>query len=140
MSTPVCNAPNYSWSLPIYPVSVKDWILKNCLLSNAECGLCGTYHDPSYHQDHVVLEVNEDVLDVEYVGIETLDERMEKGALNAIDLTTNTKKTARMDNHNKTALNILTTQGLEASCKFMFTDLENPKKQLSYSEMRSRYG
>ena len=44
-----------------------------------------------------------------------------------------------MDDNNKKALNVMATEGADAAIKYMFTDQETGR-QLSYSEMRSRYG
>jgi len=44
-----------------------------------------------------------------------------------------------MDEDNKKALNVMKTEGVDAAVKHMFTDQETGR-QLSYSEMRMRYG
>jgi len=44
-----------------------------------------------------------------------------------------------MDKDNKKALNVMKTEGMDAAVKHMFTDQETGR-QLSYSEMRMRYG
>lgn len=44
-----------------------------------------------------------------------------------------------MDKPNKKALDVMATEGMEAAVKHMFTDQESGR-QLSYSEMRMRYG
>ena len=44
-----------------------------------------------------------------------------------------------MDERNKAALKVLQTEGTDAAVKHMFTD-DKTGRQLSYSEMRSRYG
>ena len=44
-----------------------------------------------------------------------------------------------MDEANKTALNVMNEQGQEAFIKHVFKD-QDTGRQLSYSEMRSRYG
>tara|TARA_B110000879_G_scaffold132800_1_gene174014 strand:- start:10 stop:261 length:252 start_codon:yes stop_codon:yes gene_type:complete len=44
-----------------------------------------------------------------------------------------------MDEDNKKALNVMKTEGADAAVKHMFTDQETGQ-QLSYSEMRMRYG
>ena len=46
---------------------------------------------------------------------------------------------AGMDEANKTALNVMNEQGPKEFIKHVFTDQETGR-QLSYSEMRSRYG
>lgn len=43
-----------------------------------------------------------------------------------------------MDEYNKQALNVWATEGVDAAIKHMFTD--NNGNQLSYADMRSRYG
>ena len=44
-----------------------------------------------------------------------------------------------MDELNKKAMDVMTIQGMDAAVKHMFTDQESGR-QLSYAEMRSRYG
>ena len=44
-----------------------------------------------------------------------------------------------IDEDNKKALNVMKTEGMDAAVKHMFTDQETGR-QLSYSEMRMRYG
>lgn len=44
-----------------------------------------------------------------------------------------------MDNDNRAAAQVMATQGLSTAVQFMFTDQETGG-QLSYSEMRARYG
>jgi len=51
----------------------------------------------------------------------------------------NTPMGKNMDEPNKKALDVMATEGMEAAVKHMFTD-EQSGRQLSYSEMRSRFG
>jgi len=51
----------------------------------------------------------------------------------------NTPMGKNMNEHNKKALDVMATEGMEAAIKHMFTD-EQSGRQLSYSEMRSRFG
>ena len=44
-----------------------------------------------------------------------------------------------MDNTNKLATDVMANEGMEAAVKHMFTD-QDTGRQLSYSEMRSRFG
>ena len=44
-----------------------------------------------------------------------------------------------MDETNKKALDVMKNKGIDAAIKHMFTDQESGR-QLSYSEMRMRYG
>ena len=44
-----------------------------------------------------------------------------------------------IDEDNKKALNVMKTEGMDAAVKHMFTDQETGR-QLSYPEMRMRYG
>ena len=46
---------------------------------------------------------------------------------------------AGMDETNKKALDVMKNKGMDAAIKHMFTDQESGR-QLSYSEMRMRYG
>ena len=45
-----------------------------------------------------------------------------------------------MDDLNKKALNVLMTQGTKKFIEHVHTDPKDPKKKLSYGEMRSYYG
>ena len=47
--------------------------------------------------------------------------------------------TNAMDEPNKKALGVMVNEGMDAAVKHMFTDQESGR-QLSYAEMRSRYG
>ena len=49
-------------------------------------------------------------------------------------------KNIGMDKYNEEALRVLETQGTQEFMKHVFTDQDNPKRQLSYAEMRMRYG
>ena len=44
-----------------------------------------------------------------------------------------------MDENNKKALDVMAKEGMDAAVKHMFTD-QKSGRQLSYAEMRSRYG
>jgi len=44
-----------------------------------------------------------------------------------------------MDDHNKKAMDVLTTKGMNAAIQHMFTDQETGLP-LTYGEMRARYG
>ena len=44
-----------------------------------------------------------------------------------------------MDDANKKALDVMATEGMDSAIKHMFTD-QKTGRQLSYGEMRSRYG
>ena len=50
-----------------------------------------------------------------------------------------TEFAAMMDDPNKKALDVMANEGMDAAVKHMFTDQESGR-QLSYAEMRSRYG
>ena len=45
----------------------------------------------------------------------------------------------QMDDYNKKAADVMKTQGLDAAIQHMFTDQETGR-QLTYGEMRARYG
>ena len=45
----------------------------------------------------------------------------------------------QMDDHNKKAADVMKTQGMDAAIQHMFTDQETGR-QLTYGEMRARYG
>jgi len=46
---------------------------------------------------------------------------------------------AHMDDYNKKAAKVLKNEGIDAAINHMFTDQETGR-QLSYAEMRARYG
>ena len=52
---------------------------------------------------------------------------------------TNTSAYDKMDDLNKKAMDVMNTQGVEAAIKHMFIDHETGR-ELTYSEMRDRYG
>ena len=45
-----------------------------------------------------------------------------------------------MNEYNRNALKTLKVQGEKEMVKHVFTDQSNPERQLSYAEMRARYG
>ena len=45
-----------------------------------------------------------------------------------------------MDEYNEEAQRVLDTQGTQEFMKHVFTDQDKPTRQLSYAEMRMRYG
>ena len=45
-----------------------------------------------------------------------------------------------MDEFNRTGLKVLKTQSEKEFIKHVFTDQTNPERQISYAEMRARYG
>jgi hypothetical protein len=44
-----------------------------------------------------------------------------------------------MDDHNKKAVDVMKTKGMNAAIEHMFTD-QDTGRQLTYGEMRARYG
>tara|TARA_A100001388_G_scaffold209382_1_gene159862 strand:+ start:57 stop:296 length:240 start_codon:yes stop_codon:yes gene_type:complete len=44
-----------------------------------------------------------------------------------------------MDDHNKKAVDVMKTKGMSAAIEHMFTD-QDTGRQLTYGEMRARYG
>lgn len=46
----------------------------------------------------------------------------------------------KMDHYNAKAYKVLVNEGFDAAQKHMFTDQDDPSRQLSYAEMRMRYG
>ena len=103
-----------------YPDHVCEHIKTNWVKINDENG--GVYHEPEYYKQH--SKEKESIL--------------KEGQTFA----KNYKKTEfanMMDEPNKKALDVMANEGMDAAVKHMFTDQESGR-QLSYAEMRSRYG
>ena len=104
--------------------------------------LCTNY----YMDDAVVEPVKESQLEekkthVQSVVNDALDMLKFKGTREEnIQVVHAYTYTVGMDEFNRTGLKVLNTQGEKAFIKHVFTDQTNPERQMSYAEMRARYG
>ena len=119
---PNMRACDVNWTMKRYdyPDHVCEHIKTNWVKINDENG--GVYHEPEYYKQH--SKEKESIL--------------KEGQTFA----KNYKKTEfadMMDEPNKKALDVMANEGMDAAVKHMFTDQESGR-QLSYAEMRSRYG
>ena len=131
-----------NWTMERYdfPQNVRSWIEENWIKVSDVCG--GTYTKP----DNILVNKKELAAMEEAVAEERVAE--EGVAEKAVE----TKQTAKsvalmykknnylvMDDLNKKAMAVMATQGMDAAVKHMFTD-QDTGRQLSYGEMRMRYG
>ena len=120
-----------------YPQEVRDWIKENWIKVNDENG--GTFHEPEYYK----LKQSNDT------PPQNLVDKFQKFIDTPIENENDGKSFAKsyketgldkgMDDANKKALDVMATEGMDSAIKYMFTDQETGR-QLSYGEMRSRYG
>ena len=115
---PNVKALDHDWTMERYdyPQYVRDGIAANWVKVNDENG--GTWHEPNYHKE---------------MGAGGAHRGAGAGAHRASRLRVG------MDDANKKALDVMQNEGMEAAVKHMFTDQESGR-QLSYGEMRMRYG
>ena len=95
----------------------------------------GTYHKPTYYRTFPPPLPKKETIN------ETKDEKEnppKEGQAFAQDFQ-QTKAYSNMDDTNKKAVDVMATEGMEAAVKHMFTD-EKSGRQLSYAEMRMRFG
>ena len=126
---PNVKALDHDWTMERYdyPQYVRDGITENWIKLNDENG--GTWYDPNYHKERSVGAVEA----VGAVGAAGAHGASGAGAHGASGLSEG------MDDTNKKALDVMQNEGMEAAVKHMFTDQESGR-QLSYGEMRMRYG
>lgn len=125
-----------------YPDYVCEYIKNNWVKINDDNG--GTYHEPGYdkecldpsgawisggntHNDNELSEILRNMVQADDDGKEMAKIYQQTGFAKA------------MDEPNKKALDVMANEGTDAAVKHMFTDQESGR-QLSYAEMRSRYG
>ena len=116
-----------------FPQFVVDYLINNWVKVNNEMG--GTYceseyYENTYKQQEMIRQRN---LRVSRFGTEET-----KHGETTYQRDFRLQKTG-MDKRNQKALEVLVNEGSEAAVKHMFTD-DVAGGQLSYSEMRSRYG
>lgn len=137
---PNCRALDHDWTMERYdyPLEVRNWIKDNWIKVNDENG--GTYHDPEYHKKHIQKHQLQQTPVKK--SVENPEEAEEKDNNNGKAFAQAYKKTPfydKMDDINKKGLDVMATEGMDAAIKHMFTD-QKTGRQLSYGEMRMRYG
>ena len=132
---PNCKALDENWTFERYdyPENVRQWIRENWIKISEDGG--GTYHEPSYHREKFPHLYEKEKPD------EAKDKKEDppKEGQEFAQAYKETPFYEGMNDTNKKALNVMTEQGMEAAVKHMLTD-EKSGRQLSYAEMRSRYG
>ena len=126
---PNMRALDHNWTMERYdyPQYVRDGIAENWIKVNDENG--GTWHEPNYHKKK---------LDESAESAASADASADNGKSFATAYK-DTGLSERMDDANKKALDVMQNEGMNAAIKHMFTDQESGR-QLSYGEMRMRYG
>jgi len=129
-----------------YPQYVRDGIMKNWTKVNDNNG--GTWYEPVY------LETNYGTVDAARKAISGIDTTKTvddfENFVNNVENKDDDGKSfataykdagfdACMDDANKKGIDIMEKDGMEAAVKYMFTD-QDSGRQLSYGEMRTRYG
>ena len=130
-----------NWTMERYdfPQNVRSWIEENWIKVSDVCG--GTYTKP----DNILVNKKESTA----IKATTEEAVAEEGvAEKAVEIKQTAKSVAQMykknnylvmDDLNKKAMAVMATQGMDAAVKHMFTD-QDTGRQLSYGEMRMRYG
>ena len=139
---PKLRALDHNWTMERYdfPQYVRDGIASNWIKVNNENG--GTWEEPEYNRSKLQS------LDTAVDYSDTVDTALQK-IINTAVKDDNGRSFAKvwkdigfiegMDDANKKGLDIMESEGMDAAVKYMFTDQESGR-QLSYSEMRTRYG
>jgi hypothetical protein len=121
---PKCKVVDHDWTMERYdyPQNVRDWIKENWIKVNDDNG--GTWNEPEYYKKRMQ------------------DQQPTNPQDNGQSFAKKYKETPfynEMDDANKKGLDVMATEGMDAAIKHMFTEQETGR-QLSYGEMRSRYG
>lgn len=136
---PKLRALDHNWTMERYdfPQYVRDGIAANWIKVNNENG--GTWEEPEYNRSKLAASVDYS---------DTVNNALQK-IINTAVKDDNGRSFAKvwkdigfsegMDDANKKGLDIMESEGMDAAVKYMFTDQESGR-QLSYSEMRTRYG
>ena len=139
---PKLRALDHNWTMERYdfPQYVRNGIAANWIKVNNENG--GTWEEPEYNRSKL-QSVNTTVDDSD-----TVNDALQK-IINTAVKDDNGRSFAKvwkdigfsegMDDANKKGLDIMENEGMDAAVKYMFTD-QKSGRQLSYSEMRTRYG
>ena len=128
-----------NWTMERYdfPQNVRSWIEENWIKVSDVCG--GTYTKP----DNILVNKKElaEAAMEEAVAEEGVAEKAVETKQTAKSVALMYKKNNYlvMDDLNKKAMVVMATRGMDAAVKHMFTD-QDTGRQLSYGEMRMRYG
>ena len=133
-----------NWTMERYdfPQNVRSWIEENWIKVSDVCG--GTYTKPDnilVNKKELAEAAMEEAVAEERVAEEGVAEKAVETKQTAKSVAQMYKKNNYlvMDDLNKKAMNVMSTQGMGAAVKHMFTD-QDTGRQLSYGEMRMRYG
>ena len=136
---PKLRALDHNWTMERYdfPQYVRDGIAANWIKVNNENG--GTWEEPEYNRSKLAASVDYS---------DSVNDALQK-IINTGGGNDNGRSFAKvwkdigfskgMDDANKKALDVMATEGIDSAINHMFTDQETDR-QLSYAEMRSRYG
>ena len=125
---PNVKALDHDWTMERYdyPQYVRDGITENWIKLNDENG--GTWYDPNYHKEKSAASAGAASAGAASAAGKSFATAYKDAGLSE-----------GMDDTNKKALDVMQNEGMEAAVKHMFTDQESGR-QLSYGEMRMRYG
>ena len=156
LNWPNCKALDHDWTMERYdyPLVVRNWIKENWIKVSDNNG--GTYHEPRYHRYRTESKNRFNQRKEYYENEKNHEQQMSPQASQQKSKQKSQQKSQEsekkfaktyleselsnnMDDANKKALNVMATKGASDAIKYMFTDQESGS-QLSYSEMRSRYG
>ena len=134
-----------NWTMERYdfPQNVRSWIEENWIKVSDVCG--GTYTKPNNilvnEKESATEGTMEEAVAEEGVAEEGVAEKAVETKQTAKSVAQMYKKNNYlvMDDLNKKAMNVMATRGMDAAVKHMFTD-QDTGRQLSYGEMRMRYG
>jgi len=116
-----------------FPQFVINYLVNNWIKVNNEAG--GTYCDPQYYEN---VYKPKEMQRRRNLYVSRFGTEETKNGETTYQRDSRLKKTG-MDKRNQKALEVLVNEGSDAAVKHMFTD-DVTGRQLSYSEMRSRYG
>ena len=144
LNWPNCKALDHDWTMERYdyPLVVRNWIKENWIKISDING--GTYHEPKYHRDRNESKKRfnqrkEDHENEKNQEQQTSQQTSQEAEKNFAKTYIESGLSNNMDDANKKALDVMATKGASDAIKYMFTD-QDTGRQLSYSEMRSRYG
>ena len=132
---PVMRVADVNWTMERgdFPQHARGYIFKNWIKVNDEGG--GTYCEPSYYE----TKYKNQMIARGKMPPAAEDERHQRRDEVDVHGVPASQPSNGMDKRNQTALHVLQTKGPAAAVKHMFTD-DKTGRELSYSEMRSRYG
>jgi len=130
-----------------YPDYVCEYIKNNWIKISDSGG--GTYHEPEYHKERLVTKTegkydtgignSKELTEIIRNMVQGENPEEDDDGKGIAKLYQQTGFAKAMDENNKKALDVMAKEGMDAAVKHMFTD-QKSGRQLSYAEMRSRYG